>query len=404
MNLSSIKVKNIFISLLFIVLFFQQTVFFDKIPLISYIDEISVILMIIYLLFNFRPLFMLLRSSRIDKAIVIASVISIIIGIFSSLTYQLQSLFISLLDMFLCIKFLVAYFFIRVYTRNNQLNITAFNPLFLVLSLFIIFSFLINAVFKVFDYYDIRFGIKSIQLFFLHPVFLSIALMILISVMTLNVKKHRINSIIVVFLLIVLLFTLRTSSIAFILIYIAAWVYIKFLKLITPKTVFLALCFIITLFIGFDQFARYYQRLDNVRGVMLNDGFKYAINLFPLGNGFGTFGSFCAIKYGSPIYTELNYYSLWMFTSFSTDCFLALSLGQFGLIGTLCWIIVLICFILKAFKQKSEIIFLATFPVGAYMLISMLNTTSIFHPALLCLILSYGMILEAYNQKFIEEL
>ena len=96
-----------------------------------------------------------------------------------------------------------------------------------------------NLLFDIFPYYEIRFGIKSQQIFFTHPTYLASFSVIIIILLSVNLRKHEENKKYIILMLLVLASTLRFKSIAFIPIYMYLYyIVFKYLILIEIYIIF----------------------------------------------------------------------------------------------------------------------------------------------------------------------
>ena len=121
---------------------------------------------------------------------------------------------------------------------------------------------------------------------------------------------------------------------------------------------------IMLLIAGYSQLQDYFLDVYHYspRKIMLLDSLRLANQNFPLGTGFGSFGSEMAARYYSPIYYSLGYgnmYGLDGNQDFSTlnDNYLAMLLAQFGWIGAILYyslflIIIKLSLNLKISRQR----------------------------------------------------
>jgi hypothetical protein len=84
------------------------------------------------------------------------------------------------------------------------------------------------------------------------------------------------------------------------------------------------------------------------RTVMTTDSFFVALDYFPLGAGFGRFGSETASEYYSPVYLERGYQHIWGLSEaagndlFLTDTMWPAILGEAGVFGLLAFVLALV--------------------------------------------------------------
>lgn len=88
-----------------------------------------------------------------------------------------------------------------------------------------------------------------------------------------------------------------------------------------------------------------YLLSESIRSTFWKAAFKLANQYFPLGTGFASFGSDMAARYYSPIYVELGWSGTWGLgqgSGYLNDNFFASILGQFGWIGFILYLTVLV--------------------------------------------------------------
>lgn len=396
-SIFDVLLRDIVLIFLFVILLFQPIiVFYFKNVFTSYIDEVACIIMLLILILKFKSLINYLNNNSIQKKMIFAFALFLIVGILSSLINRKQTLVNSLLDMFICSKFLVAYLFIKVYYVKCDVFSSKMFKKFIYLTVLIFFiSFVADVFLNIFPRYDVRYGLGSIQLFTGHPFNLSLVCISLILILT--SYKTKTSKLCIIASLIILASTLRTASLCFCGVYLITRLF-KFLNLKNPGFILSSLIFFFAIIVGYQQIMTYYSVGNgSVRNIMLNDALKIASENFPFGLGFGTFGSTIAIQTNSPIYTLYNYYSLWLFNNFATDSFLALSLGQFGYIGTFLILYVMLSLFFAAITNKNKEALVGLVPFIIYILISILSFTSIFHPSIFFAMLIYSYCEEIYK-------
>ena len=138
---------------------------------------------------------------------------------------------------------------------------------------------------------------------------------------------------------------------------------------------------------------------------MFKDSLPLALQHFPLGTGFGTFGSTMAAQNYSPLYEQLGYTAYDgmnpMNTAYLSDCFWPEIFAQFGLIGTVLFVGVLVFLMLYSIKTLRKNL-LAGFSMLAILVNMLINSTaesSFFNPTSFLLFAVFGLI-EAETQLF----
>ncbi|MFR9069822.1 MAG: O-antigen ligase family protein, partial [Paraclostridium sp.] len=208
-----------------------------------------------------------------------------------------------------------------------------------------------------------RFGLHTVSIGFSHPT--ELAFFAIISMTTIllyynytNKTKGELSVIIASSLLV--LFTGRSKAIAFICVYIILFYFMKLIKkfklkyfiLLIPIMVYIALPRIISEF------------FNGARGYLYTAGYKIAKDYFPLGTGFGTFGSYMSREFYSPLYYEYGLSSVWGLSpsmpSYIADTYWAMIMGETGFIGVVLLILVLYFIFVQFLKgyndYKSKII------------------------------------------------
>ena len=253
-----------------------------------------------------------------------------------------------------------------------------------------------------------RFGIKSFQFIFNNPAGLNTycyLFMILHSITIMrNGKIRRYSNIFTIIGIIPWMLTMRSRAIAFAVIYLALYVYILYLR--KPGSVYkfkwyqVLIVGIVAVLLSWDAIDTYFISNDRVaRYNLLRNSFRIAKDCFPVGSGFGTYGTEASRVFYSSIYNRYGMANIWGLSSehtkFITDQFWFGILGQFGYIGT----IVMIVLIYRTYKniwgiakweKKSQlacmILFVtsifASFTAGTFIQASILPSVMIFY--LLC--------------------
>ncbi|MBU1139077.1 MAG: hypothetical protein KKA76_08880 [Proteobacteria bacterium] len=261
-------------------------------------------------------------------------------------------------DSFVFSKSIIAYFSVRILFRNINIDffmgkVINFHIILLVLvvSLIIINRFLhfipeSNAT---------RFGIVPEQLFFQHPsrlAFFSAYIFCILFPSHIDNKKK-----ILVLALLPGLMSLRVKFLAFAAVAALSLLFIKKIKKIKfldPKIIiFSALALFLVITISYRQAITYYSADSYYNGwarsVLTVNSISLSIEHFPIGTGFGTFGSYASGKYYSPLNYQLGFQHIYGLSpndiSFIADTFWPMLLGQFGIIGCIIFATILFLFL-----------------------------------------------------------
>lgn len=358
-NKSSIsnKGKIILISLFYFMIF--QNVLENYFNIFGILDEaISAVILLIAIIniLSSRNKYVICKN---NKKILGAVFGLIIIGIIGNLKTNYQTIIPAFKDGVCVFKGIITYVFIPLCLTNlnldEYLNIINNHIKFITV---LVFSVVVgNLLFDVFPYYEIRFGIKSQQIFFTHPTYLASFSVIIIILLSINLRKHEENKKYIILMLFVLASTLRFKSIGFIPIYIYLYyiVYIKKRKLQVMDIVILG---VLGGIFAISQIMEYFNNPDWARNVLTINSLKIAKDNFPIGTGFGTYASWVSGESYSNIYYHYNISTTWGlspdFYEFISDTFWPMIIGQFGFLGLGLYIYILLT-IYKDIKNNENL-------------------------------------------------
>lgn len=272
----------------------------------------------------------------------------ILSGILGNLIYRYQPFFDAAMpDMFLFLKFwlwievgicLFKSFDMRQYSRKIFKHITFIAFLFLFL---IIFDNLLH-IFPA----EVRYGLRSTQLFYFHPTSFASCMMFLMGILLL--LRRSISSkefyYCEILLSILACSSFRSKIFGSVLL---MWLIIYFIfirkRKITMKTMLLFIPPVV--FTAWEQIQFYFFSDMAERGARLLlsiNSIQIANSHFPIGAGFATFASYYSGVFYSPLYTMLGISNVQGIsptdTSFISDTFWPMVIGQTGYVGLLCFV------------------------------------------------------------------
>lgn len=360
---------------------------------LKHIDESIVLILYIYIFLNITFIV------KAKKRLLLLWMIFILIGTMSSMIYQYQNLFSTIIDCLLIInKFFVGYLATYIYILKYHNTIS--DKIYKIAIIITLFLFLIavhDLLFSpFFEKADFRYFTYSLKLMFPHATYLAAAGMLLLIYF--GYKRGRKGNVIYMlmatFLMVV---TFRGKALGFVAVY---WIlYLCFFRF-KLKHFFVTIMSsgFISLVIGAKQIQEYFFTDDySPRLILLKDSISQAINHFPLGTGFGTFGSSMAAENYSILYTKLGYEQYWGMSSndyrFLTDDFWPIIIAQFGFFGLLVFIAILYCFFYQSFliiKQNKRAGF-TMLMVLIGMLINSFAETAFFNPTAMSFFIIFGM-------------
>ena len=247
---------------------------------------------------------------------------------------------------------------------------------------------------------EYRYFANSLILMFPHQTYLAAACITLLVLLGANNEKQQ-NLPYMIMASFVGMMTLRGKAIAFFGIYWALYVCI----LVFRNRHYLALLIgggLAAVIVGMEQIVLYFftETHFSPRSVMTTDSIKLMLQHFPFGTGFATFGSTLAQTNYSPLYLQLGYDGLPGMgpqnAMFLTDCFWPEIFAQFGIIGTILFIVVLILLfksILKTLNKRPKAGF-AMLLIFINMLINSTAESSFFNPASFLPFILFGLLEE----------
>lgn len=381
----------IFIVIIYILIF--QNVFQKYIRLFQYFDEILAILFIPYLI-----MFLLNRKSlKISKYdfIILLSLFGIfVIGIYSNLKYKYQNISIAFADVLLLFKFFLTYFMFSIINRKHLFEenkaIILKNLKIIVMILFV-FT-LVNYVFRIYPAEKRYLGIMVNKIFYDHPTNLvAVCVFLLTSLIYFDSKVKTKYTFILIFLIFT---TLRMKAIGFIIVFCAITLYInkKNKKIKFSKILILAIICVIAVY---NQIEYYFIGADDsARKALLTTSFKIANNYKPFGTGFATFASYYSTKSYSPVYSLYSIQNVYGLSkgnsSFVSDNFWPMILGQFGYIGLILYgICIGLIFkkIQNSYTVNSKYQYLAKMLTLIYLLISSTSEAIFAHQLAILLVI-----------------
>ncbi|WP_455493760.1 hypothetical protein [Eubacterium sp.] len=368
-------------------------------PIITYSDEVIAVIITIAVLFK------LLQNKakllKFEQGMLIGLIMFEFFGIFSGIHYNYQETQYMLIDAFTCIKFFIYYLGTRVLTQDKLSKdyLVSLNSICKILAV-VLFAFSIHDAFFTpwFPVGDYRYFTNSVILWFWHPESLSKASITIIFILAYNYKKYK-NNIYYIFLLtVVMILTFRTKAIvSVVILYIFYLYFIKFnFKSLIPvgiATVAGASYF------GYDSLNFYYVEIeDSARNILTRDSLTLSKQFFPLGTGFGTYGSSMAAQHYSKLYYTLGYNRIYKMNEYDTaylsDTFWPIVIAQTGWLGLISFFFALsnmIVYIIKS--RKSDIYyFWVAMSIIIYDLISSFATSAFFHPSSMAPYLLLGLL------------
>lgn len=337
-----------------------------NVPFFSYMDEGLAMITIIYALILLLNKKKAIKITKYELIALIFFLLYLFLGFVSNATHNIIGFKHGILSMIMTAKGYMLYFSCRVIFQYYDVKASILKNISKVLeiSLYILALIgIVNIPLNFLEDQGMRFGLHTVSIGFSHPT--ELAFFAIISMTTIllyynytNKTKGELSVIIASSLLV--LFTGRSKAIAFICVYIILFYFMKLIKkfklkyfiLLIPIMVYIALPRIIS------------EIFNGARGYLYTAGYKIAKDYFPLGTGFGTFGSYMSREFYSPLYYEYGLSSVWGLSpsmpSYIADTYWAMIMGETGFIGVVLLILVLYFIFVQFLKgyndYKSKII------------------------------------------------
>lgn len=331
-----------------------------------------------------------------------------LLSFLSNVRTPLQSVFDNLTDFIVCSRFIVFYLITRCLIKkvNNRKLIKEISKgckflTWVTLGLAIHDTLMTPFFVKS----DTRFGISSLQLFYPHPSYMAVACFscAIVFGMMLALEKNRAYFHYFAINCILMLLTLRTKAIASAICIFFLWYAIVKLN-VQFKKLMLGIAGVFALVFGKSQINFYYgkQVVGGTRALMTRDSVRLANRYFPLGSGFGTFGSNIAAKHYSPLYVELGYLSIenGKENAYLSDVFWPIVIAQSGWMGLINFIGVLTCLFQKCFdmEKKNRYFYWLMLSILIYELISSTSEPAFFNPSTAVLFVLFGMMINIVEE------
>lgn len=386
------------ILLLFFYLLLLQNPLGEWMPLFNYTDECLALI---------GPLLLVYRALRSGKIVaekgnlklIVALVIFLAVGLLGNLIYDYQETPAVLEDLYVNLKF-----FLVIVTGYELLCFCSYENCKRVFlsqaKLWAVVFFLLliaDLFFEVFESGGTRYELRMVQLFYEHPTYLASVMVFLMAVLTLFHEKQ--NNKYLFMSGMILFFTLRGKAIAAVVVYFL----IYFFVLIPRKKLQLwhfALFVVAALVVAWEQVVYYYIDLGgtSARSALTLAAIEIAKDYFPIGTGFGTFASSVAAESYSPVYHMYGLNSIHGLVEgnvmFASDTFWPIIVGQTGVIGTVCYVYVLVTLFQRVLKLRRIDMFAYSSGIFtfAYMIISSTSESTFCNALSIPLALIFGFI------------
>lgn len=363
---------------------------------ITYLDEVAEAVIFLMLLHAVTQKFLIQRR---DKRILTLFFLWLGITVYSSIINHNAGIINMVLDCFVCVKFMIFYQGGRVLSKSGRftgINLyemlnSACKITSVILLLLCVHDLMLNPFFEKYDY---RYFTESLQLCFLHPTYLAAVCMTCMAILMYNMKFDQRNMKYIIMLVIVTGLTFRTKAICALFVVFA--VYFSSIKYeLKMKSIALIAAVCLAIYFGMGQVEKYFTVGTDIpiRLKMMRDGVSIAQQYFPLGGGFGTYGTTVAYDSGSSFYYNLGYMSGHYAGQPVGDVFWPGIFAESGWIGTVFFGGMIIFMAIDSVKRLKEDKYAGwcMLSILAYAIIASTAETAFFNPATAFMFLIYGI-------------
>ena len=320
-------------------------------PPFSYYDEILAVSSLLSLFFS-----MAMRKSRFTREMKIALCLLfaiVVIGLFGNfLSGIVSDTFFILVDILACSKFFIIYFALKSILGNTSYFVSYMARESKVLLVLMLACLVINQFVDIGMTYEMRYGLKAFQFVFIHPthmVTLSLACMAFIYSDASNGWKKYIG-----IALVLMAMSLRSRWVALALVIVLIIIFVKKGSTRAPFVV-IGVGSVSAFLVGQAQMSVYYgSASESARGHLMTTALSVFQNFFPLGAGFASFGSGVTKTIYSPLYYQYGLQNVYGLApnnpSYLTDTFWPVVLAQFGFLGLIIWLLLLIMLVVDFYR------------------------------------------------------
>ena len=345
---------------------------------------------------------MAMRKSRFTREMKIALCLLfaiVVIGLFGNfLSGIVSDTFFILVDILACSKFFIIYFALKSILGNTSYFVSYMARESKVLLVLMLACLVINQFVDIGMTYEMRYGLKAFQFVFIHPthmVTLSLACMAFIYSDASNGWKKYIG-----IALVLMAMSLRSRWVALALVIVLIIIFVKQGSTRAPFVV-IGVGSVSAFLVGQAQMSVYYgSASESARGHLMTTALSVFQNFFPLGAGFASFGSGVTKTIYSPLYYQYGLQNVYGLApnnpSYLTDTFWPVVLAQFGFLGLIIWLLLLIMLVVDFYRLgiASGMLVLSLTMIAA-ILISTTASGSIFSMQMITLLVAFMTAMKA---------
>ena len=316
------------------------------------------------------------------KHYVLATVLGLLLflasGLAGNVLYGYQPWNAVLTDLFTNLKFFMALMlgYALMPKCQDRMSIHYIGTHLRLIMVLVFAAFCVERVTPVFGMTQVRYGLRTAQMFYTHSTYLAGSMAFLVAAMTVFYEKKNLPYIGIG--LLIMMFTLRSKAIVSAMVYVMLYMFLVVIKG-KLKLWHIGILGVAALVVGWEQISFYFIELGggSARSVMTATSFQIMGDYFPIGTGFGTYGSSAAADNYSPVYVLYGFDEIYELASWNPDAFLGdtfwpIIVGQTGFIGTVGYVSAMGILFHKVFwlRKVSKYQFVAGLFAILYLLIS----------------------------------
>lgn len=336
-----------------------------EVPILGLYDEVLAVLCLFYIIY-----IVAIKGKTAMNFLILGLLLLCILGLLGNVVFNVNGFNLKniFLDVFIFFKpylyFIATYFYLRKYFNTNLLKILRIISIFFLSLLFLGCIFYLVGLGNFTD----KFG----KFVFYNGFSGNIANAVIIFTIILFLLPSKWNLLFFALSMFIMYFNGSAAGLLglFIIFVLLIFTKIKF-------NVFYLIPFaIVAILMSYNEITGYLFNPDAPRNKMFYYSFITANQFFPLGGGFGSFGSYMAANNYSELYYQYGFNHMWGMgpeasgVQFLFDTYYPMIIGQFGYIGFIIYLVILIRlffkFIMKTCKRGS---FNAPLAMFAYILV-----------------------------------
>lgn len=353
-----------FVAVLIVLLTLAGLLLTLGISAVGYLDEILTLLCILFIVYG-------IVQNRYTKQETIALVLIIIfvfIGLLGNVIFGYRTeAFLICLDIIASIKGMAYYFGFKALRIKPERAKRIINGVFYICFVYLAFAFvfaILNLMFDIGMRDNRGYAIPGFKFLYSGSGNASLPYYVIISCAALKISLQKglksVDYLYLTFGLVSWTLTLTSRAIGFSILYLVLAFFVIYLSGKTKFKVRLWQCAVLGILmfaIGWTKLTDYFYNTRTARYNLLYYGLVTMKNCFPIGAGFGSYGSAVAADYYSPLYVQYGFNRIFGLSKdnpmFSSDGLLGELFGQFGFLGTICFVAIFVIIFTSLYKSSK---------------------------------------------------